>query len=308
MDAVVAPDCRAAHGGRFDEGTRKSTLRTITYPEGWPVDQIRFRRLEDDCFRQMEQTGAETREIACPAGHSGRHIKRRSFRWYNRDWAVPTRHNNGTEGNRTFAQALAAWKADPVQAGKKWYDTAVLVRDWHLARLTCKAPRKISEQQLRPGTCLAWEVGFTTEARTLSWYNRDPGATPPHVITDREVEEAAAAYDANPSQAGLAWYRKVTATPWAAIRRFCSVSPSPSNPSARTCGNTCAERGGIAGRNSGGEYCQGPKLPKCSGSGGNDSNERNYEAGDYDRPGHNTDISTRDGGPSESGNRGGQDQ
>ena len=247
------PDCRTHWGGRFDEGSRTGYVQTIDYPEDWPVDDVEIRTIEDDCFRQVEQTGSETRQPACPAGHSGKIIERRSFRWYNRDWAVPSRHDNGAEGDRTFKQARDAWKADPSQAGKKWYEKVVLVRDWHLDRETCEAPRPVTDTQTQIGTCPAGQTGYLTKARTLSWYNRDPGATPPHVITDREVEEAAAAYDANPSQAGLAWYQKVTATPWATQLNKCHVPTPPTPITERTCGNTCAERGGREGRNSGGE-------------------------------------------------------
>ena len=61
----------------------------------------------------------------------------------------------------------------------------------------------------------------------------------------------------------------VGATPWQAQSSNCRP--------ARTCGNTCAERGGVETRNSEGEECVGTTLPKCSTSGNNSGNDGGEE-------------------------------
>ncbi len=298
------PDCAAAHGGQFDEGERRGYRQTITYPPDWPVRDVEVRTIEDDCFAPDVVRGTEERPgPLCPAGHSGEIVEGRDLSWWNRDWAVPSRHDNGDAGDRTLEQAIRDYNADPSQAGLDWYDMVLVEKDWHVDKLTCTAPVQVTDTQTRDGSCPAGQTGDVTESRRLSWYNRDPGAVPPHVITDREVDEAAASYDADPGQTGLPWFRKVTATPWQAQSSNCRP--------ARTCGNTCAERGGVETRNSEGEECVSPKLPKCSTSGiksGNDGGEEGEGAWSVDTDGDGkTDTEANRGDPGAE-NRGVEDR
>ena len=294
------PDCRAAHGGRFNAGTRRGVRQTITYPAGWVVRDVEVRSIEDDCFDPVLMEGVEVRITACAAiaaGESGEVVEGRDFQWWNRDWAVPGRHQGGRRGDRRLDQAIAAYDADPAQAGLDRYDRVMLARDWHVDRFTCKAPVQVTDTQTRPGTCPAGQTGTVIERRSLSWYNRDPGAVPPHVITDREVDQAAADYEADPAQAGLDWFRTVTATSWRETLNTCRTPP-PENPEETdrqpTCGWTCSQRGGRERRTSDGEYCEGPKLPLCrSGGGDGGGSERPEYQGSIDTDGDG--ITDRDG-------------
>ena len=290
------PDCAEQHGEEF-KGKRLGYRQTITYPEGWPVRDVEVRTIDDDCFDpDLEDPGTEVRPGPnCPEGHSGEIVEGRDLSWWIINWAEPSRH--GDPWVRQLAEAAAAFDSGTALFGPPVtppFNGVTLDRDWHVDKLTCKAPVRITDTRTRAGSCPAGQVGLVTESRTLSWYNRDPGAVPPHVITDREVDEAAASYDADPGQTGLPWFRKVTATPWRETRNTCRP--------ARTCGNTCAERGGVETRNSEGEECVSPKLPKCSTSGiksGNDSGK-----GDQDFDGFHDDVDADPTDPNVDGTNG----
>ena len=137
----TVPDCAAQWPGRFERGTRTGYRQSFDYPDGWPVTDEEIRTIDDDCFRPVAASGRVSRPgPACPAGHVGATVQARDLGWWNRDWAVPSRHAGGTEGDRTAAQASAAWDADPSQAGLDWWDAVTLVRDWRTVSNTCRPP------------------------------------------------------------------------------------------------------------------------------------------------------------------------
>ena len=132
------PDCRAQWGGRFDQGSRTGYVQTITYPEGWPINDVVIRSIDDDCFRRVAQAETQTRNRTCPAGHSGEITESRTLGWWNRIWAVLARHDSGTEGSRRLAQAARDHDANPSQAGLTWLRKVTASR-WRETSNTCRA-------------------------------------------------------------------------------------------------------------------------------------------------------------------------
>ena len=133
------PDCSAQWGGRFDEGTRTGYSQIIRYPPDWPVDVVEVRTIDDDCFNPVAASGQERRPGPdCPVGHVGAITEGRDFSWWNRDWAVPSRH--GSAGDRSVGGAAASYDANPSQAGLAWYDVVTLVTDWRVVANTCQEP------------------------------------------------------------------------------------------------------------------------------------------------------------------------
>ncbi len=135
------PDCPTQWGGSFDQGERRGYTQHFDYPAGWPKDDEEIRTIDDDCFNPVAASGTEKRPRRnCPAGHVGATIEARSFSWWNRDWAVPSRHAGGAEGDRSLGQAAGAHDGDPSQAGLDWWDVVTLVADWHVVANTCRVP------------------------------------------------------------------------------------------------------------------------------------------------------------------------
>ena len=134
--------------------------------------------------------------------------------------------------------------------------------------------------ETRNGKCPAGHTGAVKETRQIRWCNfeRAPGSKARPVDTKgqrrrnlKTFRKAKALLGSPPAAPGPCetFYPGrasgiVGATPWQAQSDNCRP--------ARTCGNTCAERGGVETRNSEGEECVGPKLPKCRGGGGNGGN------------------------------------
>ena len=89
----------------------------------------------------------------------------------------------------------------------------------------CFNPVAASGSQRRTlANCPAGQVGRTVEERDFSWWNRDWAVAPVSWSrpANRSLGQAAAAYDGNPSQAGLEWYDVVTLVrDWHVVATLC---------------------------------------------------------------------------------------
>ena len=141
MEDWTPDDCPTQWPGRFEQGRRQGFTQRFDYPAGWPKRDEAVRTVDDDCFNPVAANGREERNgPACPAGHIGEIREGRDFSWWNRDWAVPARHADGAEGDRSVGQAAAAYDADPSQAGLDWWDVVTLVTGWRAVSNTCHVP------------------------------------------------------------------------------------------------------------------------------------------------------------------------
>ncbi len=139
----TVPDCATEWAGQFEQGDRTGYRQVITYPDGWPVDEVEVRTIDDDCFNPVAQTGTETRvQENCPAGQVGGTIEDRSFSWWIKAWAVgnPSHARQIPTGHGSVAQAAAAYDADPSQAGLDVWDVVTLEADWHVVSAACVTP------------------------------------------------------------------------------------------------------------------------------------------------------------------------
>ena len=236
------PRCTAAHGGRFNLGDRYGYVQTVTYPPGWPVDEMEVRHIDDDCFRLDWVTGTQYRPgPACPAGYTGAIIEARNLQWQDRQWAVSDNEHKSA-WNRRLSDISNPTEAGTVyDASGTGLDRVVLVRDWYVVMTNCAAPVAASDTQTRDGgACPAGEVGAITEGRSFSWYN--PGTPTPAcgtlpeagrllctsvsaqqspVPVSRSVDAAAAAYDAGPTS--TSWWDAVTLSrDWHEISNTCT--------------------------------------------------------------------------------------
>ena len=149
-DAVAAtdpdwtvPDCATQWPGQFEQGERIGYRQVITYPPGWPVNEVEVRTIDDDCFNPVRRTGTQKRARRnCPEGMVGATIEDRSFSWWVKAWAVrnPTHSRRIPTGHGGVAQAAAAYDANPSQAGLDVWDVVTLVADWHVVANTCRTP------------------------------------------------------------------------------------------------------------------------------------------------------------------------
>ena len=188
------PDCRAAHGGRFNEGDRQGYRQTIAYDASWPVDEVEVRTIDDDCFRAVRQEGEYLRlGPICPAGYYGVIMERRVLSWFNRVWAVPSRHSG--EGSHGIGDVVARWKiANPDEdaasasyarawfgsyagvAEAPWYDLITLEQDWAVSKNTC-ARDKGRNRDVKSKT--GWDVDddsrpeFFSQKDFEDWKNDD---------------------------------------------------------------------------------------------------------------------------------------
>lgn len=138
----TVPDCATQWPGRFERGERTGYRQNFDYPTEWNTSGVKrdeeIRTIDDDCFNPVAASGQERRDGPdCPVGHVGEIIEGRDFSWWNRDWAVPSRHAGGTEGDRSVGQAAAAYDANPSQSGLDWWDVVTLVTDWRVVSNTC---------------------------------------------------------------------------------------------------------------------------------------------------------------------------
>ena len=141
----TVPDCATQWPGRFERGERTGYRQNFDYPTEWNTSGVKrdeeIRTIDDDCFNPVAASGQERRDGPdCPVGHVGEIIEGRDFSWWNRDWAVPSRHAGGTEGDRSVGQAAAAYDANPSQSGLDWWDVVTLVTDWRVVSNTCAEP------------------------------------------------------------------------------------------------------------------------------------------------------------------------
>ena len=141
----TVPDCATQWPGRFERGERTGYRQNFDYPTEWNTSGVKrdeeIRTIDDDCFNPVAASGQERRDGPdCPVGHVGEIIEGRDFSWWNRDWAVPSRHAGGTEGDRSVGQAAAAYDANPSQSGLEWWDVVTLVTDWRVVSNTCAEP------------------------------------------------------------------------------------------------------------------------------------------------------------------------
>jgi len=194
------PDCATQWGGRYDRGDRYGHRRTVTYPPGWPVDEVEVRHIDDYCFNLTWVTGTQYRAgPACPDGHSGAIIEGRDLRWQDRDWAVKktpaardvihtddlkrwfkrisdtpwtrTLRDVSDPSNRAHMEAVGAVH----DAGGTGLDRVVRVTDWHVDLNSCAAPVAASGTETRSGPeCPEGQIGAITEGRDYSWYAPGP--------------------------------------------------------------------------------------------------------------------------------------
>ena len=139
----TVPDCATQWAGQFEQGERTGYRQVITYPAGWPVDEIEVRTIDDDCFNPVRRTGTQKRALRnCPAGMVGGTIEDRSFSWWTKAWAVgnPSHARQIPTGHGSVAQAAAAYDANPSQAGLDVWDVVTLEEDWHVVANTCRTP------------------------------------------------------------------------------------------------------------------------------------------------------------------------
>ena len=139
----TVPDCATQWPGQFELGERAGYRQVITYPPGWPVDEVEVRTIDDDCFNPVAASGQERRQGPdCPSGHVGVITEARDFRWWVKAWAVrnPSHSRQIPTGHANVAQAAAAYDASPSQAGLAWYDVVTLVTDWRVVSNTCQEP------------------------------------------------------------------------------------------------------------------------------------------------------------------------
>ena len=135
VDNVPVDGCDVAHDGRFNHGSRAGWVRSIDYPDGWPVADVEVSWIVDRCFAPVHATGIDDRHRICPLGQDGWVTEGRAISWYDRTWA--DRAHNALGDTRTAAQALGAWSADPDQTALAWYDR-VSVDDWNVVVNTCQ--------------------------------------------------------------------------------------------------------------------------------------------------------------------------
>ena len=57
----TVPDCATQWPGQFEEGERHGYRQVITYPPGWPVDEVEVRTIDDDCFDPVQRTDSQSR-------------------------------------------------------------------------------------------------------------------------------------------------------------------------------------------------------------------------------------------------------
>ncbi|MCY4304376.1 MAG: hypothetical protein OXC62_06300 [Aestuariivita sp.] len=261
-DSWTFPDCRTEWGGQFNRGDRYGYRRTITYPPGWPVEDVEVRHIDDYCFNLTWATGTQYRPgPACPAGHTGAIIEGRDLRWQDREWAInktPTEREGWDKKlSETPWQRTLIDLSDPdnsshmdavgaaYDAGLTGLDQVLRITDWRVVITNCAAPVAASDTQTRDGgACPAGEVGEITEGRSFSWYN--PGTPTPAcgtlpeagrllctsvsaqqspVPVSRSVDAAAAAYDAGPTS--TSWWDAVTLSrDWHEISNTCREPPS----------------------------------------------------------------------------------
>ncbi|MXX87978.1 MAG: hypothetical protein F4Y68_01830 [Boseongicola sp. SB0665_bin_10] len=107
----------------------------------------------------------------------------------------------------------------------------------------CFNPVAQSGTQKRPRrNCPAGQVGATIEARSFSWWNREWAVPVRHAggtEGNRSLGQAAAAYDANPSQSGLDTWDIVTLVQdWHVVANTCRTPSSGGNGNGGSNGNS----------------------------------------------------------------------
>ena len=171
-DGWVVPSCSAQWGGLFDQGQRIGFRQIESYPPDWPVDQVEVRRIDDDCFNPVRQTGSQSRTGgACEA--------------------VATTSTSST-GTVTFSESVNVpstrqipdpdWvEPSPCNEPEDPLDpnhadcgqTAPLIDENYLDSQTVSQSYTDTDPNAGACQCPAGWSGSITQERDFAWHNRD---------------------------------------------------------------------------------------------------------------------------------------
>ena len=168
----TVPDCPTQWPGAYEQGKRTGFRQVVTYPPGWPVDEVEIRTIDDDCFDPVKRTGSVSRtgsacEVVATTSTSStgtvdftESVNVPSTRQVpDPDWVEPSPCNE---------------PEDPLDPNHEdCGQTAPLVDENYLDSQTVS--QSYTDTDPNAGTChcpAGWS-GSITQERDFEWHNRD---------------------------------------------------------------------------------------------------------------------------------------